>query len=349
MARHVPFATHSHQPPVASRWMLFVAAVLLAATVASADDDGGWSVVLTPQVWLSHIDKNGFSSPPPLVIPRGVATDPRQFTVTSSAVSAVDPQWGAQILAHKYPWTLGAAVQYVSFTTRHDITTTGNAIDGFIIPQAKVTVAATPGQTIAHERVDSDRFDVDLALTYFIPDVVKNRLDFNGGLGVKLITASASRHFSSGILPTANPAVSPEPVQYLYVRCDDTAAACRLANRAHIDDLLYGITIPLNVTLSVTDDHRWTARFNLAPFLGAESRNDHDVVYATRPGGVYGFRPKRLDGTTFAYGATSDVGLGYTITDRLQLYGAFRVQFLEGHERYLAWGPMINLSVRLGR
>jgi hypothetical protein len=349
MAQHAPWAMRLPRSLSLGGRVLILTTILLGAASVSAENNDDWIVVFTPQVWLSHIDKNGFSSPPPLVIPRGFATDPRQFTVTGSPGSALDTQWGTQIIAYKHPWTIGAAVQYVSFITRYDIATAGNAIDGVTIPLARQSLPATPGQTIAQERVDSDRFDVDLALTYFVPDVVKDRLDFSAGLGVKVITASASRHFANGVLPAPpNLSISP-PVQYLYVRCGDALTTCRLADRVRSDDVLYGITVPLNIALAVTADHQWTAKFNVAPFLGGESRNDHDVVYATQSGGSFGFRPRRLDGATLAYGGTSDLGIKYTVTDRLQAYGAFRVQFLEGHERYLAWGPMVNLSIRLGR
>ena len=344
-----PLGNRTHRPRLIDGWALAVVAILLAAGPVSAED-GGWTVVVTPQAWLSHIEQNGFSSPPPLVIPRGVATVPGEFSVSGRAGSTVDPQWGAQIIFHKYPWSFGAAVQYVSFTSRYDIAATGNEIHGYTVspPGAASTLvpgtsSAIPGQRLTQERVDSDRFDVDLALTYFIPDVVKDRLDVNAGVGVKLISAFASRGFFNGVDPT-----KPAPLDYLYVRCDDAATSCRLFKRASINDLLYGATIPLNFAYSVTDDHRWIVRLNLTPFVGAETRDDHDVIYATRPS-ASGIAPKRLDGTTFAYGATSDAGIRYTINDRFQMYGAFRVQFLEGHQRYLAWGPMLNLSVRLGR
>ena len=283
---HIRAPLRNHRPRLIGGWALAAAAMLLAAVPVNAEEGDGWAVVLTPQVWLSHIDKNGFSSPPPLVIPNGFATDPRQFTVTSSPGSTLDPQWGTQIIVHKHPWAFGAAVQFVSFTTRYDIATAGHAVTGITTSTgpAPVTGLATPGQLIAQERIDSDRFDVDLALTYFVPDVVKDRLDLNVGFGVKVISASASRQLFNGHLPTAGGSLVPQ--QYLYVRCDDALTVCRPANKATIDDFLYGVTIPLNLAFAVTDDHRWTMKLNMSPFIGAETRNDHDVVYATQPGNV---------------------------------------------------------------
>jgi hypothetical protein len=113
---------------------------------------------------------------------------------------------------------------------------------------------------------------------------------------------------------------------------------------------LYGLTMPMSFNIHLSEDRKWFAPINLSPFFGAENRNDHDVVYQTTPTSTPGVdRIVRLDGTTFAVGATADAGIRYMFDNGLALYGGFRVQFMNGHQQYLAWGPIVNMSVRFGQ
>jgi hypothetical protein len=49
--------------------LLAVLVVFIGSGPAHAQDDE-WTVVLTPQVWFSHITDNGFASPPrPIQLP----------------------------------------------------------------------------------------------------------------------------------------------------------------------------------------------------------------------------------------------------------------------------------------
>jgi hypothetical protein len=330
----------------------FAAAILVLALFAPARaQDDGWSIIFTPQVWFSHITNNGFAAPPPPILPGGFGPNPHQFTVTSQPANALDPQWGAQLALQKNRWTFGVAAQYVSFETRNDISTNGAvtqaAIFGVTLPFPLNNINTVPGQQIVQERVDSDRFDFDLALTYFLPDVAKDVLDVNAGLGFKFIYASATRQFFNGIDPQAGVSLGE---QYLYAQCsNDDLLNCRTVQKVPVDDFYYGATFPLSFSFYPTADKKWIIPFNVSPFLGAETRDDHNVVYAVQSGGPTGFTAKRLDGTTFAYGATADVGLRYVFDNGVALYGGFRVQFIEGHEQYLAWGPLLNMSVRFGK
>jgi hypothetical protein len=62
------------------------------------------------------------------------------------------------------------------------------------------------------------------------------------------------------------------------------------------------------------------------------------VVYQTAPTSTPGVdRIVRLDGATFAVGATADAGVRYVFDNGLAIYGGFRVQFIDGHQQYLAW------------
>jgi hypothetical protein len=59
-------------------------------------------------------------------------------------------------------------------------------------------------------------------------------------------------------------------------------------------------------------------------------------------------RVNRLDGTTLAYGVTADATLRWILSDTLSVYGGMRVQYIKGHEQFLAYGPLIGMSVRFG-
>lgn len=320
---------------------------------AGAAEDDEWSLVVTPQVWFTHIPDNGFAPPP---APINFRFNPHLVTIASQPTQALVPQWGAQVAAQKGPWTLGVAAQYVSFETRNDI----NAA----VPLFAPGLSIRPGQTIVQEFVNTDRFDFDLSLSYFLPDVVKDMLDINAGLGFKFIYASASRNFNNGIAFT-DPLGQVRPTQgYFYLqdcpRVFQFAAlftggtSCQFRDRVSVDDFYYGLTIPLSFGFRPFSNKRWVLPINVSPFIGAETRDDHDVVYAAKsiagnPNVNPTLQVQKLDGTTFAYGATADVGARYVFDNGVALYGGFRVQFFEGFQQYLAWGPVINMSVRFGK
>jgi hypothetical protein len=313
---------------------------------ADAQDDNGWSVVFTPQVWLSHIPENGFAGPPlgGIIGINGTpsAPNPNLLTVNSEPTAALNPQWGGQLAFQRGLWTFGVAAQYVSFETRNTVTARyGN------LPVGNVTVGK--GQTVVQEFIDTDRFDLDLTLSYFLPDTIKDVLDINAGVGFKFIYASASRTANNGVADAQG-----IPTQFTYVICNDDnlpVTGCPQRDRVSLDDYYYGATLPVTFNFHLGESKKWFLPFSVSPFLGAETRYDHNVVYATvgAPGTLLGVKPKRLDGTSFAYGGTADLGVRYIFDNGIALYGGFRVQYLEGLEQYLAWGPMVNMSVRFGK
>jgi len=96
--------------------------------------------------------------------------------------------------------------------------------------------------------------------------------------------------------------------------------------------------------------------FSITPLLGAEHRNNRDVVYSinmpataqelfTNPDSV---QVNRLDGWHLAYGVTSDLTVRWLITDMVSVYAGMRVQFIKGFDKYLAYGPLVGMSVRFG-
>lgn len=321
----------------------------LITTPASAQDDS-WSFLFTPQVWFSHVPENGFAAAPTVNPIAGAAITSMFTAVASSPTAALDPQWGGQLAAQRSLWSFAVGVQYVSFGTRNDI----NATQSFELPLANGSTLSVPqGATIAQEFVNTDRFDLDLAFSRFFRDVIEDRLDLNAGLGFKFIYASASRSFANSIsTPTG-------PLPVTYFQCTGTTfnfgnpsmnTNCRSRTRVAEDDYLYGVTIPVTFNVHLSEDRRWFAPISISPFFGVENRNDYNVVYQTTPTSTPGVdRIVRLDGATFAVGATADAGVRYMFDSGIAIYGGFRVQFIDGHQQYLAWGPIVNMSVRFGQ
>ena len=354
-----------------TRVRLVLAALLLTGALSAAgpipahaqDTENEWWVTFTPQVWLSHIAKNGFAAnTTPITLNFGNPFRAAEnINVESGPTSAIDPQWGGQLSVNRGNWTLAVAAQYVSFTTRNDVTSVG---DNVLTQGGRVAVLSN-GATLGQEFVETDRFDLDVAATHFFSDVVKNILDVNAGMGFKFIYASASRNYSNGatltnlIAPGLPPNPNPTPASFNYFVCSgavldtSTLAGCQVKNRVQEDDYFYGATFPISLNFHLSQNNKWFLPVNLAPFLGAEVRNDRNVVYAVAPGPSGGntspFQIKRLDGTAFAKGVTADAGVRYAFDNGIALYGGFRVQFIEGLEQYLAWGPLVNMSVRFGK
>jgi len=96
--------------------------------------------------------------------------------------------------------------------------------------------------------------------------------------------------------------------------------------------------------VQLSRDKKLLLPFNVTPFLGAETRDDEGVAYEVQSSGA----PRRIDGTTLAYGVTSDLNLRYIFDNGISPYVGFRVQYIKGHEQFLAWGPLAGVSFRFG-
>lgn len=342
-------------------------AALVAPAGASAQGSDGWSFVVTPQVWLSHIAKNGFAAAPDTAIVGGVfvldakgnfATN--AFPSEQSPRDTINPQWGLQLGAQKGRLTLAGAFQYVEFTTHNDITFNSPQNQPLCLSEV-FGVPGLPcsesGQRWAKELVDTTRLDIDVAASYFFPALLGDRIDASVGAGFKFIYASAERRYSQHS-PAADfldnsPLLQPPG---LYTICRESPCGndtVTFKRRVREKSYLYGVTFPLNATTHLTRDGRWLLPFSIAPLIGAEYRDDRDVVYRfnlpSAPTQLQGPpEVKRLDGTTFAYGVTADLSLRWIITETLSAYAGMRVQYIKGHDTYLAYGPLLGMSFRFG-
>jgi hypothetical protein len=334
--------------------LILAAGSLAAGAPASAQTDDSWSFVITPQVWVSHIAKNGFASPPNsslagqflIVNPDGTILQ-NPFSVSSSPNESVNPQWGVQMAAQKGRLTLAAGFQYVTFETRNDLTYVNP--QGF--PVCAGDICVNSGQRWAQEFVDTTRMDVDLSASYFFPDLWKDRLDASLGVGFKFIYASASRDFgnlsqTAAIINGASPG--------LYTICGQNDCS-DIGSRDRVKEFsqIYGVTFPMNVTVHLTRDSRWLLPFSIIPLIGFEHRNDRSIVYdVTLPPDVFAdpftVTVNRRDGNKFAYGFTSDLSVRYIINETLSAYAGFRVQYINSFDKYLAYGPLVGMSVRFG-
>ena len=267
-----------------------------------------WSFVLTPQVWISHIAKNGFASSPDattvgpfFVFDQAGNINQAPFPSTSSPNESLNPQWGMQFAAQKGRWTFATAFQYVTFETRNDLTYNGS--------QLCVTFCINSGERWAQEFVDTTRMDVDLSASYFFPDVVKDWVDVSLGAGFKFIYASASREFANlsptaAVVSTEALNLSPSKSPGLYTICvQDDCSDANGRSRVKQQSYLYGATFPMSATLHLTRDAKWLLPFSITPLIGAETRNDHNIVYSlTAPANISdlataSFKVNRQDGT----------------------------------------------------
>jgi hypothetical protein len=344
--------------------LVLAACSLAPQTPAWGQGVDGWSFIITPQVWISHIAKNGFSSAPnSAAVGRNIFFDPNTgdiqsnlFPTTSSTPNeVVDPQWGIQFAAQKDRLTLAFAFQYVSFETRNELTYNGSLplCDPFLGIQC-----VTSGNRWAQEFVSTTRMDMDLAASYAFPDVVKEWLDLGFGVGFKFIYASASREYAN-----LNPVAASWAAvggflgggQGLYTICTrDDCSDAGARDRVKQQSYLCAATFPMKATVHLTRDARWLLPFSLTPLIGAEVRDDHNVVYSLNlPPNVNQLsssppRVDRLDGATLAYGVTADATLRWLINDAVSAYAGMRVQYINGHEEFLAYGPLVGMSVRFG-
>jgi hypothetical protein len=328
----------------------------IPAAVPSGDE---WSFVITPQAWISHIVKNGFSADNAglnLILQCGPSGE-GCFKVSSQPNDALDPQWGLQFAAQKGRLSLAASFQYVTFETRNDITY--DPADG--LPRAVdartgsgpldfQTVTINPGDQFAQEFVNTTRIDFDLSASYFFADVVKDRLDLSVGGGFKFIYASSSRQYGN-LSPTAatfNSFVLPAPGLYLVCHQDDCSDAT-FRQRVHEYSYIYGATIPMSAVLRLTNDAKWLLPLSLTPLIGAELRQDQDVVYefVNQPC-LTDCVVKRNTGPKFTFGFTADATVRWLINETFSTYAGMRVQFIEGFNQYLAYGALVGMSVRFG-
>jgi hypothetical protein len=340
----------------------FLVPVVLLLTAAGVEaQEDKWSFVLTPQVWVSHIAENGLVAPNTFgglqIFFTGKAEVP--FTAgKTTAVDSVDPQWGLQLAAQKGRWSLAGSFQYVTFETQTDLFYTPSTP----LPCCFETFFKTfPGDRIGQEFVNTTRMDMDFAASYLFPDVVPHLLDVSVGGGIKFIYVSSSRQYGNlspwgTELGTTLPAIFNKPGSGLYLVCQsDDCSDAQYKDRVKTKSWLYGATIPMSAIFHLTDDGKFLLPLSITPFLGAETRDDQNVVYAlnlpahsTGASPLFGATVKRLDGTTFAYGVTGDATVRWIINDTLSVYAGMRVQFIEGHQTYLAWGPLLGLSARFG-
>ena len=305
-----------------------------------------WSIVFTPQIWASHIAKNGFVSGAPNTsfFTDALATIPGrnagQSETDSSPKDTFNPQFGGQLALQWGRWTLATSAQYVHFKTENDITATKAGDFCFNLVAACSGVVTLPvGARLFKEELTTDRVDFDLALSYFFPDVIKDTLDVSAGLGVKLIYASADREIVQSAVP------QPGPSYCTGTNCLSTDPSIR-GDKAKVSskDYIYGATLPLSFVVQLTRDKKLLLPLNVTPFLGADHRDDQGVAYEVQSSGA----PRRIDGTTLAYGVTSDLNLRYIFDNGISPYVGFRVQYIKGHEQFLAWGPLAGVSFRFG-
>ena len=331
---------------------ILVVSSLAAQAPAWAQAADGWSFLITPQLWISHIPDNGLTAPPASSI---LGAAPGFFNVDTKHSDGVSPQWGLQAAAQKGRWTLSGAFQYVNFETESNATLTRNDLIA-CIPIFSCTDVLPKGLSFTKERVNTTRMDVDFAATYFVPDVLTNWLDLSVGGGFKLIYATASRQFEPAVLTFfdltfSRPPSFQTPFPVVYFVCHKDVAPgfagsdCVRKTRVKTTDYFYGGTVPISLITHLTRDAKWLFPFSVTPFLGVENRDDQDVAYKLTADGR---RIRRLDGTTFAYGGTVDATLRWLINDTLSAYAGMRVQYLKGHEEFLAYGPLMGMSVRFG-
>lgn len=326
------------------------------SAMVSVDEDEGWTFVITPQLWAPHIDSGGFAGnssldPATTLIQGEGVSDARFDGRNHEAVDSLDLQWGFQLAAKKGRWAVGLSYQSSDFETRTDMIYEGESFT-LLAPNGNVLGSIEKGERGAQEFVNTSRTDVDLAASYTFPDVVPNRLDIAVGLGLKMIYADSVREYSnlSPLVAQINAAFPPGLYRICKGdnRCDDGTRES-FDQRVKSTTWMYGATIPLTAVVHLTEDAKWLLPISVAPFIGAETRDDNDVVYKV----IYSptgdpVRVDRQDGTYFAYGVTADAKLSWGLSDSLSAYLGMRVQYMNGDspnsDAYLAYGPLLGIS-----
>lgn len=196
--------------------------------------------------------------------------------------------------------------------------------------------------------------DVDLSASYFFPDVVTDWLDAALGAGFKFIYADATRNFADMSQVAAALNFASPGLYTICYRNPCNSANIRTSDRVTETSYLYLATFPMNASFHLTRDARWLLPLSVTPMIGAEVRDDKNVAYSvnlpsntsqlpTNPPTV-----NRLDGTAFAYGVTADATVRWIINETVSAYAGMRVQYIKGHNEYLAYGPLFGMSVRFG-
>ena len=322
-----------------------------------AETDGRWTFVLTPQLWIPHIESGGFAGTQnqiptvrTVLASQGIS-DTEFHGANTEPRDPVDLQWGVQLAARNGRWAIGAGYQHCDFDTSTDL-----IYDGTTFVDINGVTQIVKGETVARELLNTSRTDADIAATYAFPDIIEDRLDLAIGVGFKMIYAETHRHFSDISPFVASVFALPPPGLYDVCRGDET---CESGTRESFEDhvkattWMYGPTIPIAASLHLFDLSKWWlpgSSINVAPFVGAETRDDRDVVYHLETTSA-GFpaRVIRQDGTFFAYGVTADAKLSWTLTDYMSAYLGMRVQYMNGEspnsDPYLAYGPLLGASV----
>jgi len=321
------------------------------APAAAVEEEESWTFVITPQLWVPHIDSGGFAGNSSLTTVENFAANRGvpfvNFRgINSEAVDAIDLQWGFQLAARRGRWAIGAGYQHTDFETRTDLIYDGRFPLVNPLPASRLD----PGDRAAQEFVSTDRTDADFAVSYTFPDVVPNRLDLAIGGGLKMIYADSVREYSNLSTLVAAVNASPPPGLYILCRGDKFCSDGQdLRQRVKSTTWMYGVTIPLTAVVHLSDDAKWLLPLNVAPFIGAETRDDHGVVYETNLDALgFPVSVDRQDGTFFAYGVTADAKLSWALSDSLSAYLGMRVQYMNGDspnsDAYLAYGPLLGIS-----
>ena len=88
--------------------------------------------------------------------------------------------------------------------------------------------------------------------------------------------------------------------------------------------------------------------------IGVETRNDNNVVYSFTPPATFISGQLPLSGRvnragiTLAYGVTADATVRWIVNETLSAYAGMRVQYINGQDTYLAYGPLVGMSLRFG-
>src|SRR5262249_17247493 len=142
---------------------------------------------------------------------------------TTDPSASLYPQWGGQLAGQSGRWTIGVSAQYVNYETSTSLFATQNLSN---LNPAGIFPAANVGS----ERINADRIDTDLTLSYFFPDVVPDALDASLGAGIKWIRVSGQRTLLTGHAPGI--------VQLLYT---NVSTGFQTDSRSFLDNL-YALT-----------------------------------------------------------------------------------------------------------
>lgn len=302
------------------------------------EPEGGWTFFITPQIWGSRIESNGFASASAIggkYIDDGAGNvlDAEPFTAQSAqAVDDLDVQWGVQLVAAKNRWAFAASFQTVDYETRSNVD-----LDTPFAP-----VAGISNGRVAQEYLNNTRYDFDLATSYMFPNVIEKRLDMSLGLGLKAIYASAVRHYDN-----VNPILNTIFPDGLYPTDCDASGCMDTASRVKTDSWTYGVVIPFVTNWRLTDSGDWRLPVSVTPLIGATTRDDHGAVFKFNyDPSTNAFTQDRGDGTSFAWGGTVDATLRHRLADNVWFFAGMRVQYIDmdSSDDYFAWGPLAGIT-----